>query len=302
MLVRPHTEPSHPYQPPKITEAQGEWYQGEDCFDPGQIAPSASPQLLPSPDGGLSWGGDKAMPPFRTDHPPLRGLSIQREVCYSQTAPGSNGTRPKLSREVRRARCGLAAAHFNRVVVWQQTVREYQYYPAVHDSPVHFFPPEGYGGKGVPFSMMVPLALKVPYLDGLAQEALSDWLIPASLYGLAELQPAYTTEAIVPKSIMATKTVVDSGQAYTDYITDGDVEVSQDHNCYVGRSPQCETEGLFTCSHPGCVGVEGFGAYFDSTKQLVAHWNTFHVAISVGYNCPEAGCHHCSTPGPDSLD
>ncbi len=59
---------------------------------------------------------------------------------------------------------------------------------------------------------------------------------------------------------------------------------------------------MFTCSHPGCVGVEGFRAYFASTEQFVAHWNMFHMAISVGYNCPEAGCHHCSAPGPDSLD
>ena len=101
---------------------------------------------------------------------------------------------------------------------------------------------------------------------------------------------------------MATKTVMDLGRAYTDYIINGDVEAYQDHNCYVGQSPQCETEGVFTCSHPGCIGVECFGSYFALTEQFVAHWNTFHVAISVGYNCPKAGCHHCSAPGPDSLD
>ncbi len=100
------------------------------------------------------------------------------------------------------------------------------------------------------------------------------------------MRPAYTAEAVGPKSITATKTVVDSGRAYRDYIIDGDVEAYQDHSCYVGRSPQYETEGVFTCSHPGCVGVEGFGAYFASTEQFVAHWNTFHMAISVGYNCP----------------
>ncbi len=86
--AQPRTEPSHPYQPPQITEARGEWYQGEDSFDPGQIAPSASPQLLPSPDGGLNWGSDEAMPPFRTDRPPFKRRSIQREVYYSRTAPG----------------------------------------------------------------------------------------------------------------------------------------------------------------------------------------------------------------------
>ena len=286
--ARPRTEPSHPYQPPQITEAQGGWYEGEDCFDPGQITPSASPQLLPSPDGGLNWGGDEAMPPFRMNRPPFRGRSIQRVVYHSRTIPGNNGKTPKLSREARRDRWGLASAHFQKEVFWQQAVRDYQYYPAVDDSPIHFFPPEGYGEdlKAVPFNLLVPLALEVPYLDGLAQEALPDRLIPASLYGLTVMRPAYTAEAVEPKSITATKTIVDSGRAYRDYIIDGDVEAYQDHSCYVGRSPQYETEGVFTCSHPGCVGVEGFGAYFASTEQFVAHWNTFHMAISVGYNCP----------------
>ena len=43
--ARPRTEPSHPYRPPQIVEARGEWYKGEDCFDPEQIAPPASPHL-----------------------------------------------------------------------------------------------------------------------------------------------------------------------------------------------------------------------------------------------------------------
>ncbi len=116
------------------------------------------------------------------------------------------------------------------------------------------------------------------------------------------MRPSYTAEAVGLKSITATKTVVHSGRAYMDYIVDGDVEACPDHDFYVGGSPQCETEGLFTCNHPGCVGAEGFGAYFTSTAQFVAHWNTFHVALSVGYNCLEAGCHHCSGPGPDTLD
>ncbi len=239
--ARPRTAPSHPYRPPQITEVRGEWYGGEDCFDPEHIAPSSSPQLVPSPDGGLNWGGDEAMPPFKTDRPPFRGRSIQRVYYYSRTNPGPNGKRPKMSGEARQDRCGLASAHFQREVFWQQAVRDYQYYSAVDDSPINFFPPGGYGEglKAVPYSLLVPLALEVPYLDGLAQEALSDRLIPASLYGLTVMRPAYTAEAVGPKSITVTKTAVDWGQAHTEYIIDGDVEVQQDHDCYVGRSPQC---------------------------------------------------------------
>ncbi len=73
-----------------------------------------------------------------------------------------------MSRETRRDRCGLASAHLQREVFWQQAVRDYQYFPAVDNSPVYFFPPEGYGEnlKVVPYSLLVPLALEVPYQTG----------------------------------------------------------------------------------------------------------------------------------------
>ncbi len=54
------TEPMHPYQLPQILETSDKWYQGDDCFDPGQIIPVAALQHLPSPDGGLDWGGDES--------------------------------------------------------------------------------------------------------------------------------------------------------------------------------------------------------------------------------------------------
>ncbi len=61
---RPHTKPSQPYQPPQIMGTHDGWYRGEDCFDPGEVAPMASPQQLPSLDGGLDWGGEGALPPL----------------------------------------------------------------------------------------------------------------------------------------------------------------------------------------------------------------------------------------------
>lgn len=146
------------------------------------------------------------------------------------------------------------------------------------------------------------MVLEVPYLDGLDQEALSDRLVPANLYGLTVVRPAYTEGAQRLASITATKAVMDSGQAYVKIVTDNDADVCQDNGYFQGRSPKCETDGVYMCNHPGCVGIEGFGAYFAPTEQFIGHWNTFHVAFAVGYNYPEAACHHCSVPSPDSLD
>ncbi len=117
----------------------------------------------------------------------------------------------------------MASHHFKSEAFWQQEVRESRYFPA--PSPIHFFPMEGVGVglKAVPYSVMVPLALEVPYLDGLAQEALQDRLVPASLYGLMVLRPAYTAEAKRLASLVATRAAVDTSQGYAEFITDTDV-------------------------------------------------------------------------------
>ncbi len=179
----PRTEPSHPYQPPQILEARDGWYRVEDCFNPGEIAPEASPPQLPSQDGGLDWGGEEALPPLPEGLPPYRGRVIQRAAHYSRTAKGSNGKRSHLPERTRQDRCGVGSHYFKSEAFWRQEVRQSQYFPAMDQSSIPFFPPDGFGVglKAVPYSVMVPLALEVPYLDGLAQEALQDGLIPASL-------------------------------------------------------------------------------------------------------------------------
>ncbi len=42
VLSQARTKPSHSFQP-QIVETRDGWYQDEDCFDPGQIAPTAAP-------------------------------------------------------------------------------------------------------------------------------------------------------------------------------------------------------------------------------------------------------------------
>ena len=135
MPPRPRTEPSHPiYQPPQIMEAHGGWYRGKECFDPGEVAPAASPQQLPSLDGGLDWGGKGALPRLPEDRPPYRGRNIQRAAFYSLTAKGSNGKRSRLPEGTRQDRCGVASHHFKTEAFWRQEIRQSQYTPAVVQS------------------------------------------------------------------------------------------------------------------------------------------------------------------------
>ncbi len=49
--ARPRTEPSHPYQPPQITAARGEWYEGEDSIR-DKSPPPPHPSCYPLKTGG----------------------------------------------------------------------------------------------------------------------------------------------------------------------------------------------------------------------------------------------------------
>ncbi len=60
-----------------------------------------------------------------------------------------------------------------------------------------------------------------------------------------DLLSAYTKWAQRPASITDTKAAVDSGQAHIDFIIDMDVDMWQDNDLYQGRSPECETDGVF---------------------------------------------------------
>ncbi len=146
------TEPFHPFQPPRIVETSDGWYQGEDCFDPGQITPVAAPQHLPSSDGELDWGGNEALPLLPEDRLQYRGRTLQRVRSYNWTPKGNKGKRSRLPEEARQDRCGLASQHFQTEVFWRKEVQKNQYFPTVDQSPIHFFPLEGFrdGLKAVP--------------------------------------------------------------------------------------------------------------------------------------------------------
>ncbi len=42
--------------------------------------------------------------------------------------------------------------------------------------------------------------------------------------------------------------------------------------------------------------------YFTSEEEYVAHWNSFHAAISLWFICPVNGCPYVAAGEPDALD
>ncbi len=97
VLQLPCTAPSHPYQPPQIIEARTGWYMGEDCFDPGEVAPEASPPQLPSTDGVERRLCLHCLLTFSS----IRDGPFRGAAHYSRTNKGKNGKRSRLPEQTR---------------------------------------------------------------------------------------------------------------------------------------------------------------------------------------------------------
>ncbi len=122
----------------------------------------------------------------------------------------------------------------------------------------------------------------------------------ASLYGIKVLRPSYTSATSCLEPIETLDTPEVKKAACSAYVTDTDVSTEVQPSNYLTKVPS----GImaFTCPEEPCRVFHNTGYYFATVEQWVAHWNTFHVAISPKINCPETGC-PCKIPAaPDSVD
>ncbi len=162
-----------PYLSPQVIETSDGWYSVEVCFNPSQVAPEAAQQQPPSADGGLAWGGEESLPALPKDRPHYKGHGLTRGLLYDSTSKDNKGKCPTLSEADRHKRYGVVARHFEETVFWRREVRESLCLPTTDHSPFNFFPSKGYGkwlAHGA-IHCVAPLALEVPYLDGMAQES-----------------------------------------------------------------------------------------------------------------------------------
>ncbi len=178
---------------------------------------------------------------------------------------------------------------------------KYVCHPTDHSSPVHFCDPrQSEVIRALPYHVVAPMSYEYPYWAGQAQETISSHLLMASHYGFQVVCPGYLCPEDGPTPEDQTEECIQNGEALDDYILDTDVR-----KAYRPRdllSVGYDGQRMYTCREESCRAVGGMPYYFTNVEQWVAHWNTFHVAVAVGYTCTAGECGAKAPPGPDALD
>ncbi len=122
----------------------------------------------------------------------------------------------------------------------------------------------------------------------------------ASHYGFQVVRPRYLCPEDGPAPKDQAEEYIQSGEASDDYILDTDVRKA--HRPKDLLSVGHDAQRTYTCREESCRAVGGMPYYFTNVEQWVALWNTFHVAVAVGYTCTAVECGAKVPPGPDALN
>ncbi len=153
----------------------------------------------------------------------------------------------------------------------------------------------------LPAKQAIETNAALPYARGQLQEPIGERVIVNDLYGI----PLYKPSAGPPTQgtgAMAAKKILDSTGADPNFVSD---EVVQGTS--MGTYPLMYQEDdsgpmRYTCRMDDCCAVGGLRLAFSTEEELVAHWNTFHVAVAPQFKCRVPGCHTIFAADPGALD
>ncbi len=270
-------------------------------MDPNKVALPARRVGQPNVDSFI--GGDQrhALPP---NHPTRQhsyyGRELRRRVTYDRAEKDANGRYLHITEEEWVTCAARQDTTLQSDGCWKEQLKRSHYFPTPEDSLVNFSYQVGPSTYVVPYHVVGPMTWEYPYHNGQAQEDLSDRLIPASLYGLKVTCNGYCSADAKPATTAEAQAAFDSGTGFVDHVCDTDVN---GHAVLVGQTGQGHHgAALFVCVQPECTVAGGHELLFATLEQWAAHWNTFHVAAALVFNCMVRGCAFGTTTAPDALD
>ena len=155
----------------------------------------------------------------------------------------------------------------------------------------------------LPAKQAIETSAALPYARGKQQEPIGERVIVNDLYGIPLYKPAVgSIDPNLGTGTVAAKRIIDSTGADPNFVSDEVVRGSS-----AGTYPlmyQDDDSGpmRYTCRMDDCCAVGGIRLAFSTEEELVAHWNTFHVAVAPQFMCQVPGCHTTFTADPGALD
>ncbi len=155
----------------------------------------------------------------------------------------------------------------------------------------------------LPAKKAIETSTALPYARGRQQEPIGERVIVNNLYGIPLYKPAVgPIDPDLGTGAVAAKKIIDSTGADPNFISDR-VERGSSAGTYPLMFQDSDSGPMrYTCRMDDCCAVAGVRLAFSTEEELVAHWNTFHVAVVPQFTCQVPGCHLTFAADPGVLD
>ena len=101
---------------------------------------------------------------------------------------------------------------------------------------------------------------------------------------------------------VAAKRIIDSTGADPNFVSD-EVKRGSSGGTYPLMFQGSDSRPMrYTYRMDDCCTVGGVRLAFSTEEELVAHWNTFHIAVAPQFTCQVPGCHLTFAADPGALD
>ncbi len=168
----------------------------------------------------------------------------------------------------------------------------------------HSDPEEGYlhtalaTGEVLPFRLALAVAYEYPCTLGQQQPDLHERFVYSSIYGIPLIAPAEAQGIRVEYRREQARRVAECGGRRVGYVSDNRTDYCSHRDEVHNRRRKGETH--YECHHDECFLLATARMYFTSEEEYVAHWNSFHAAVSSWFICPANGCPYVATGQPDA--
>ncbi len=143
-----------------------------------------------------------------------------------------------------------------------------------------------------------------PYARGRCQEPIGERVIVNDLYSVPLYKPAVgPIDPDLRTGFVAAKKVIARTRADPSFMLDQATRNPERASAYeMGFRPHDPGPMSYVCRMEDCCAVGGIRLAFSMEEELVAHWNTFHVAVAPQFTCQVQGCKAMFAADPGALD
>ncbi len=155
----------------------------------------------------------------------------------------------------------------------------------------------------LPAKQAIETSAALPYARGRQQEPIGERVIVNDLYGIPLYKPAVgPIDPNLGTGAVTAKRIIDSTGADPSFVSDEVVQGSSTGTYPLMYQDDDSGPMRYTCRMDDCCAVGGVRLAFSTEEELVADWNTSHVAVAPQFTCQVPGCRLTFAADPCALD